>query len=188
MKNLLVVLAVLVGSVFAVNAQTATTSQTANEGFVGYSFMKENATFDRGLIRYDADNDSHGFNVAYTRYFGGTATKAGVVGVTGDFGAQFNNGENSMVTGLVGVTAKARNYKYVQPYVRALGGVARQHVHIHTLTDVSDYSAAFAVGTGLDINTKAYSRYKIRLGVDYLNTGFGGERQNNVRFTTGLVF
>lgn len=194
MKNLLVVLALVFGSAFAVAAQTPTTSQTANEGFVGYSFVRQNfetLTVDDETFNFNDSTDSHGVNAAYTRYFGGKANKAGVVGITGDLGFQFGSergNRTNLVTLMGGVTAKARNSKYVQPYVRGLAGVARQGVNIDNFGDYSDWSSAFALGGGVDFNVKKYSRYKVRVGVDYLNTGFAGERQNNLRFTTGLVF
>lgn len=171
-------------------AQTPTSSQTANEGFVGYSFVRQHvkAEVDNTTFRFHEDTDSHGVNAAYTRYFGGSATKAGVVGFTADLGANFANGEASLVTAMGGLTLKARNAKYVQPYVRGLAGVARQNVTRVNLRDNSDASFAYALGGGLDFNMSKYSRYKVRLGADYIGTSFGGERQNAVRFTTGVVF
>lgn len=188
MKNILAIFTLVFAFAFAANAQTATTSQTANEGFVGYSFLRQNVEVNRASLKFDTDTDSHGFNAGYTRYFGGSSRKAGVVGFTADLGANFDNGDASLVTVMGGLVAKARNGKYVQPYVRAMGGFSRQNVNRYNITDTSDITSAFALGTGLDINVKKYSRYKIRFGADYLNTGFKGERQNSVRLTTGLVF
>lgn len=190
MKKIIALFTMLVGFSIGAFAQTATESQTANEGFIGYSFVRQHvkAKDDLTSLRFHEDTDSHGFNAAYTRYFGGSATKAGTVGFTADLGANFAHGEANLVTLMGGLTAKARNSKYVQPYVRGLAGFARQNVTRVNITDNSDASFAYALGGGVDFNTGAYSRYKIRLGADYLNTGFNGERQNAVRIITGLTF
>jgi hypothetical protein len=190
MKNLFVILAMVFAFAFTATAQTATTSQTPNELFVGYSFVRQHvkADFNNTTLRFHEDTDSHGFNAAYTRYLGGSATKAGVFGITGDVGVNFADGEVNLATAMAGVTLKARNSKYVQPYVRALGGVARQHVTRVNLLDTGDVSGSYLLGGGLDVNLKAYSPYKLRFGADYLNTGFDGERQNSLRLTTGIVF
>lgn len=188
MKNTVAILALIIMSVFAVSAQTA---QSDNSFFVGYSFLREDVKFNTTpTVRFDRNTDSHGFNASYTRFFAGKGTKeANTVGFTADLGGNFDNKESaSLVTVMGGFTAQARNQKYFQPYARALGGVARQNVKLSNISDLSDVSAAFALGVGLDINTAKNSRYKVRLGADYLNTGFNGSRQNGVRLTTGFVF
>lgn len=188
MKKVIAILALTLVSAFAISAQAP---QTDNEGFVGYSFLRQDVKFNTTpVLRFDRNTDSHGFNTAYTRYFAGAGEKeANTVGFTADLGANFDSNNNaSLVTLMGGLTAQARNSKYVQPYVRALAGAARQNVKVNNITDFTDTSASFLVGTGLNLNLKANSRYKFRVGADWINTGFMGERQNGVRLTTGLVF
>ncbi|CAN5146089.1 hypothetical protein BH09PAT1_BH09PAT1_8090 [soil metagenome] len=188
MKNLIVVLTLMIGSVFASNAQTP---QTSNAGFVGYSFYTNDVAGKFGTLNYNKSTDAHGFNASYTRFFAGGTSKNTVntVGFTADFGANFNGkNESSLVTVMAGLTAQARNSKYVQPYARALAGVARQNVRLNNVIDFSDTSMAYALVGGLDFNLKAYSRYKLRVGADFLSTGFGGNRHSGTRITTGLVF
>lgn len=191
MKNFILALAFMVG-IFAVgaSAQTATSSQTANEGYVGYSFLRQHvkAQSDLSNLRFHEDTDSHGVVANYTRYLGGSATKAGVFGLTGEVGANFANSEATLVTAMGGITVKGRNFSYVQPSVRALIGGARERVTRTNLRDLSDVSLAYDLGGGVDLNFKKYSRYKLHLGADYINTNFNGERQNNIRVTTGLIF
>jgi hypothetical protein len=183
MKKLIALVVFVFAGVIAGQAQ-----QTNNEGYVGYQFLRQDVKFERPSIHFDENTDSHGVNAAYTYYFAGKKGKVNVLGITGEVGANFDNNEASLITAMGGLTLKARNSRYVQPYVHALGGVARQHVNRRNIFDTTDYSTAFAAGGGVDFNLKANSRYKVRFGADYLNTGFAGERQNAVRLSTGLVF
>lgn len=187
MKNLLIVLAMIVGSFGVANAQT---TQTANEGYVGYSFVRQHVKADvnNTTFRFHEDTDSHGVVAAYTRYFGGDTKRVGVVGFTGEVGANFNGDGATLVTAMGGLTAKARNSKYVQPFVKGLIGGAKENVTRTNLFDRSDVSLAYELGAGFDVNLAARSRYKLRFGADYINTGFRNERQNAVRLTTGIVF
>lgn len=188
MKNVIAILVLTFASVFAVSAQTP---QTDNAGFVGLSFYTNDVAGKVGNLTYNKATDAFGVNASYTRFFAGaSATRpANTVGFTADLGVNFNGAnEASLVTVMGGLTAQARNFKYVQPYARALAGVARQNVRLNNVTDFSDVSAAYALGGGLDFNLKANSRYKLRLGADYLNTGFNGQREGGARFTTGIVF
>jgi hypothetical protein len=184
MKLLLIMLLAFTGMVTA-----QTTTQTNNEGYVGYQFLRQDVKFERPSFTFQAPTDSHGVNVSYTRYLAKKG-EVGNVGLTVDVGANFKNDEVPLATLMGGVTFKARNQKYVQPFARGLVGVARENITVSNLPvfNRADYSAAFALGGGLDFNVKAHSRYKIRLGADYLNTGFDGARQNAVRLSTGLVF
>jgi hypothetical protein len=188
MKKILFIFTMLLVGAFGVNAQNH--PQSANEGFVGVSVVNSDikADFNSRTFSYDKHNTSVGVDASYTRYFGGTATKNGVVGLIGDVNFNFAHSEVALATGMAGVTVNARNAKYVQPFVRVMGGVGTQHVHVHTLPQPTDFSPAFDAGVGLDFHDSKYDRYKLRVAVDYLNTGFGGSRQNNLKFTTGLVF
>lgn len=188
MKKIFAVMILTLVGIVGVSAQTATDSQSANEGFIGYSFVRQGIDIDNPTFDLRDDANSHGVNASYTRYLYGTATKAGVIGLTADLGATFAGNGDNLVTGMVGVTLKARNNKTVQPYVRGLAGVGRQNVTMNNIQEFSGTAPVFAAGGGLDFNTKPYSRYKVRVGVDYLNTHFFKEMQHGVRFTTGIVF
>lgn len=186
MKKYILALFIMMVGVFGVSAQ----EQSNNEGFVGYSFVRQDVKVERPTLTFNKDTDSQGFNVAYTRYVGENEVKnkANVIGLTGNVSANFRGSDEVLVIATGGVVVKARNNKYVQPFLTAQAGAAKQNVKVSNLTELSDWSSAYVVGTGIDFNTKANSRYKIRVGVDYVNTGFFGERQHTARFTTGLVF
>lgn len=187
MKNTIMKLVLAVMVVFA-GVMGVSAQQTANEGYLGYSFLRQDVKFERPAFRFNENTDSHGVTASYTRYLNGSPKKVGTVGITGEVAANFDSNEASLVTVLGGIRAKARNMKYVQPSLKLVGGVARQHVNRRNITDTSDVSAAFAAGVGLDFVLKEGTRYKPFVGVDYLNTGFHGERQSGVRFNAGLVF
>ena len=183
MKNLIALTILVLAGAIGVSAQ-----QTANEGYVGYSFLRQNVKFERPVVDFNENTDSHGFMAAYTRYLDGTATRVGSVGITGEVAANFDSNEANVVTAMGGLRVKARNLNYVQPSFKVVGGVARQHVNRQNITDTSDLTAAFAAGVGVDLSTKKDTRYKLHLGADYLNTGFNGERQHGVRLNAGFVF
>lgn len=197
MKKLIFTAFIMVAGAFSALAQT---EQTNHEGYIGYSFVRQDVevtipTEWTGLpeFKFNKDTDSHGVNVGYTYYFNKkNSTKSGVVGVTGDVGVNFIGDGLALVTTMGGVTVKARNVNYFQPYVRALGGVSSQKVNIATINGRSispaDISGAWAVGGGADIGFKKGTRYKLRVGADFLQTGVLGERQNNVRLIAGVVF
>lgn len=182
-KKLFAVTIIALASVFAVNAQ-----KTQNEGYVGYNFIRQDVKFEKPAFKFNENTDSHGVSVGYTRYTKGDNDKVGVLGLTGEVTANFDNNEASVVTGLVGVTAKARNNSVVQPFVRGLVGGARQHVNRHNIKDATDISFAYDLGTGIDFAFKKDSRYALRTSVDYLNTSFNDNRQNAIRLGLGLVF
>jgi hypothetical protein len=180
-------IAIALGVACAPKSAAAQTPQTDNAGFVGASFYTSDVVGKVGNLGYNKSTDAFGVNASYTRFIAGGAVNT--IGLTADLGANFNGkNEASLVTVMGGITAQARNSKFVQPYVRALGGVARQSVRLNNVTDFSDASLSYMLGGGIDVNVAAHSRYKIRLGADYVNTGFNGSRQNGARFTTGLVF
>jgi len=183
-KVILATMLVLVGA-FGAMAQS---TQTANEFNVGYNFLRQDIKVERPVIAFNENTDSHGFTAGYTRYLGGDPTKISGVGVTGEVAANFDGNEATLVTAMGGITLKARNFEYVQPYARALGGVAKQNVNRGNLTNFSDVSAVFDLGGGLNFNLGQRSRYKVQVGADYVNTGFMGERQHGVRLSTGLIF
>lgn len=166
----------------------ATFAQDTSELAVGYQFLRQDVKFERPTLAFDENTDSHGAFANYTRYFGGTATRKGVVGLTGDVGVNVDNNEANLVTVLGGLTLKARNAKSIQPFVNVLGGVARQHVNRQNILDTTDITTAYAVGGGVDIGRDVDSRVRVRLGANYLNTGFNGARQNGVVLRAGLVF
>jgi hypothetical protein len=185
MRTFILATMLMLAGVLGVSAQTATTSQTANEGTIAYQFSRTGTDTTFG---FNDNTDTHGVNAQYTRYLGGSATKAGVVGLTGDLGVAFTGDRESTVTVMGGVTVKARNAKYVQPYMNALAGMGRQNVKFTVLPDANDWASVYAVGGGLAFNTSAYSRYKVVVGADYVNTGFFGERQHGARVKVGLNF
>jgi hypothetical protein len=187
MKNIIAIMVLMLAGIVGVSAQTPTTSQSANEGYVGVTVNRSDIK-DNTVLGVNRDTDSIGVNAGYTRYFGGSAVKAGVVGVGAELGYNFGENDSNQVTALGSLTLKARNNKYVQPYVRGLVGTARQNVQISNVLDVNDWSLAYGGGVGADFKFRKYSRYGARIGVDLVRTNFFGEHQNAVRGSLGFVF
>lgn len=163
-------------------------AQDRAELAVGYQFLRQDVKIERPTLAFNENTDSHGFYVNATRYFGGSAGRNGVLGLTGDVGVNIDNNEANLVTAMGGLTLKARNARYIQPFVNVLGGVARQHVNRQNILDTTDVSTAYALGGGVDIKPRSDSKVQLRLGANYLNTGFGGARQNSAVLRVGLVF
>jgi hypothetical protein len=197
MKNLILILTVMVVSVMGVSAQDARSSQGKNEFYIGASALQENvdrAYTDGGLLVIDDSRKSLGFTVGYDHYLGGNKAqgKAGIFGVGAEFDMTFNRDGVALGSFTYNGTLKARNAKYVQPYVKLGAGLARadfggSHFGNGVITG-AESSEIFKGGVGVDFNTKAYSRYKIRTGVNYETTTFGHDRQHNVRGTVAIVF
>lgn len=163
-------------------------AQNSKEVAVGYQFLRQDVKFEQPTLVFNENTDSHGFFVNGTHYFGDSGVGKGVFGLTADVGVNIDKNEANLVTALAGVTIKARNARVVQPFVNVLGGVARQHVNRQNLLDTTDISMAYAVGGGVDIKPRKDSKVQLRLGANYLNTGFNDTRQNGVVLRAGLVF
>jgi hypothetical protein len=180
LNNILFSLVLTLVAVGATFAQSTGKSDVA----VGYQFTRQDVKFEQQTLAFDENTDSHGF-YANGAYYPG---KAGVVGITGDVGVSIDSNEANLVTAMGGLTLKARNNKYVQPYVMGLAGVARQHVNRQNIFDTTDVSLAYGAGAGVDIKFRSDSKVKLQVGANYLNTGFNDQRQNAVQLRAGLVF
>lgn len=184
MKKLIFTTLFVLASVFAVSAQ-----QTQNQGVVAYNFSTSDVSVKRlNGTRFDSNTDSHGFTVGYTRFTKGKAGKVGTYGMTTEVTANIDSNEANQVTVMTGVVAQARNYSYVRPYARVLGGVARQHINRTNVYDTTDVSFALDGGVGVDFSPVKDGRYSFRTGFDVVNTSFNGERGNAYKFTAGIVF
>lgn len=183
MKKFLILTILTMAGILGVNAQSV---QTANEGYVGYSFLRQDVKFERPTFKFNENTDSHGFVGSYTRYVGGSETKAGVVGFTAEVGANIDSDGANYITALGGVTLKARNNKVVQPFVKVLGGVSRNSMDRFGTRNFDAIRPTGSLGGGVDFKIKG--RYQWRFGADYLFTQFASQYQNAVRLNTGLVF
>lgn len=167
-----------------------------NEFFIGYSF--ESADINSLTIN-PGRAGLHGINLEYTRNLNR------VVGLTADFsghikresltvgGVEFeHNPEQYNLMG--GLQFKARNQSRVAPFAHALIGVGffrgfsavrAPASNTYFFDDARAVSMAF--GGGLDIRMS--KRVAIRaIQADYNPTFFGAGRQNNFRFSFGVVF
>ena len=130
MKKLIFATILTIVGILGVNAQT-----TSNEGYVGYSFLRQDVKYNvTPVLKYNTNTDSNGVTFGGAHYF------AKNVGLTAD--VTINGGSNSasLVTVMAGGIAKARSMNYVQPYARLMGGVARQNVTRTNLKDFTDVS------------------------------------------------
>lgn len=178
MKKIFAILALTIISALGISAQAS-----KNEGYVGYSFLRQNVQYNvTPVLKFDTNTDSNGIT------FGGAHYITKNLGLTAD--ATINGGSNSasLVTVMVGGIAKARNLNFVQPYVRVLAGVGRQNVTRSNIKDFTDVQPVVDAGAGVDLYPKKGGKVGLRLGADLVNSGFNGNRTNSARLTAALVF
>jgi hypothetical protein len=75
----------------------------------------------------------------------------------------------------------------IQPYVQALFGGATINTTTIGFPPASTNAFALAVGGGLDLKIHRHIAFRV-LQADYFYTHFGGGTQNNMRFSSGVVF
>ena len=152
------------------------------EVFAGYQYFRLNT----GVSGVDSFN-LNGWNGALSGYF------HKYLGITADFSGAYGTpsvagiGINTKIhTFMFGPVIRLSNPTRLTPFVHALGGGA--HFSGSALgASASETDAAWAIGGGLDANFAP--RIGIRLAqFDYLQTRTGGDNQNNIRFSAGIVF
>lgn len=126
---------------------------------------------------------------------GGSGSIAGNLnnwfGVVGDFGGYKVTGLPSgldarMFTYLFGPRLSYRQVRAMTPFAQVLVGGAHASARLGGVSGSAN-AFAFTVGGGLDI--RASEHVAIRLvQTEYLLTRFGNQRQDNVRFSAGIVF
>jgi opacity protein-like surface antigen len=174
---------VLVSLIVAVLAGVSAAQDTtpAFDVFGGYSYLNtENLA--PGL-----DASGHGWEAAVTGHLNNW------VGVTGDFDGHYSDflGVNvSTYNFLFGPTISYRKPK-LTPYGHALFGASRVSIDLGLLgplgASATDTAFAMALGGGADWHVG--EKWSVRVAqLDYLMTRFASTSQNNLRFSTGLVF
>ena len=170
--------------------------------YIGGTYRRANleiATPTRSALRVDTVNDSWGVTGGYDHFLLGNKKtgKKGWLGVGIDFTATFHqNQPNGSVVAEVSshgvVTLQNRNAKRLQPYVRGGLGFGRTNFGGLTFVDgrLRNGNRTLSVigGGGIDVVMKG--RSKLRLGVDYQNTGYTDQdgREHNARGIIALVF
>ncbi len=167
-------LSLLMISVFALSVQAQTPQA---EVFGGYSFF-----------RLNPGQGASGENVPA----GWHASVAGNInewfGIAGDFSGHYKDimgVDTSAHSFTFGPRITSRGDENFQPFAHAQFGAARISASALGIS-VSDTVFAMNLGGGVDI--KAGDRFSWRAAqFDYVLTRFGGESQNNFRFSTGIV-
>lgn len=181
MRKLVVICVVLLGLSGLAAAQDTV---PAFDVFGGYSYLN---TEDIVPAPFSFDLSGHGWEAA------GTANLNNWFGVTGDLSGYYSDflgvGVNAY-NFLFGPTVSYRKPK-LTPYAHALFGASRVSVDLGLLgplgASATDSAFAMALGGGADWHVG--ERWSVRVAqVDYLVTRFASDSQNNVRFSTGLVF
>ncbi len=173
MKKLLIVFSILLlGGTFAA------AQESKAEVFGGYSFLRFNRPATIGNFANLDGTNTNGWNAALTgnvnRYFGITAD------FSGHYGEIFPGGGN-LHNFLFGPQLRLPAGR-ASLFVHALGGTSHNSGNFVG----SQTSAAYAFGGGLD--WKVRDHVSLRVGqLDYIGTHFVDQRQDNVRFSTGLV-
>jgi opacity protein-like surface antigen len=154
--------------------------------FAGYSFLRENPS-TAGVSSFSLNGGSASFAYNANNWLSGVA----------DFGGYHNGNilstgtSGTLSTYLFGPRISYRRHERITPFGEVLFGVAHASASIAG-TSGSDNAFAMSIGGGVDY--KLSDHFAIRpVKVDYLmtrfsETGTGGQTQNNLRFSTGIVF
>lgn len=176
--------ALLLATISIIGASVASAQERNVQGYVGVQAIRVNPDVRQPKFKFDRTTDTVGVNASVTDFL------AKSVGLTGEFGANFDGGfhDSSLITGLGGVTIQARNERF-QPFARALGGFARSNAdsELKGAVNLTDYSPAFAVGGGLDIKLSDNIALRV-VQADYLQTRSFDSVQHNLRVGAGLRF
>lgn len=160
------------------------------EAFVGYSHLTVRPT-DTGLGDFKLNGGDFQGALAFSKWISAVAD----IGVYAT-GHQASNTIGIDIYGLTtsylfGPRISYRRWSRFTPFGQALFGVAHAGPDLFATTS-SQNSFAFSAGGGLDFRVKEH--FAIRpIEVDYLRTRFseqndGTQVQNNIRYSTGIVF
>jgi opacity protein-like surface antigen len=184
MKLKLLVSLLAVVSLFGVSAYAQDTPKV--DIFAGYSYLRENPS-TAGVSSFSMNGGSASIAYNANNWLSGVA----------DFGAYHNGNilgtgtSGTISTYLFGPRISYRRHERITPFGEVLFGVAHASASIAG-TSGSDNAFAMSVGAGVDY--KLGTHFAIRpVKVDYLmtrfnETGTGGQTQNNLRVSTGIVF
>ncbi len=136
--------------------------------FGGYSYLR--------LKSAGTTTNTNGWEVSGT-------LKNSWLGLTADFSGHYGTtlGSNSSLQTFLFGPQLSLPLPVFSPFAHVLVGGARE-----TLGNVSDTAFATAVGGGVDTHLGPLLSYRL-FQVDYLATHFGGNTQNQLRISTGLV-
>jgi opacity protein-like surface antigen len=168
-------LVVLSGVAFGQDAPRA-------EVFGGYQYFRASS----GTPGIDSLN-LNGWNASFSGYF------THYFGVTGDFSGAYGTptilgfGVNTKVhTYMFGPVVRLTNASKFTPFAHVLFGGGHISGEVAGVS-ASDNGFTWAGGGGLDVNLN--SRVAVRAAqADFLQTRFGGDSQNNFRYSAGVVF
>lgn len=189
-------------------AAQSTTDYPKWEFFVGYTHERIDSGADRldtnrdlfGNATVDFDPVRLGFNGFTTEVVGNVHRNIGIVAnVSGSYHrATFTdiltnrpfNTRLSQYDILFGPRYNFRNKSSVTPFAHALFGIAHFRATSNDFFSGdadSETDFAMAIGGGLDV--RASRKIDVRaIQFDYLPTFFGTQRQDNLRFSTGVKF
>jgi opacity protein-like surface antigen len=172
-RKLIVLLAILMLSgVFAAAQENAAKFDL----FGGYSYFNGSSSGAASRFSLNGWNAQGTYN--FTRWLGATADFGGY------YGSPFKVSANDY-TFLFGPTINVRTPHFT-PFVHALFGVDRFHAAALG-GSINDTAFAMAMGGGVDIPVKGM--FSIRAGqIDWMRTDHFNNAQNNLRFSTGVVF
>jgi opacity protein-like surface antigen len=178
MRKLSIVLAIMV--FFCVGAFAQTDSKA--DVFGGYQFTSVDDSLNgNGHVALN------GWNTSVTGYlkpnFGITADISGAYGTPNEFGFDVKTSDYFY---LFGPTFRTTGNDRASLFAHALFGAAHAKGDIGGIT-ATDNAFAMAFGGGLDL--KSTKNISLRVGqFDYLYSHFSGEKQNNFRYSAGVVF
>jgi outer membrane immunogenic protein len=155
--------------------------------FAGYSYLRANPD-TTGLSSFSMNGGSAALSYNANHWFSGVA----------DFGGYHANNilgtgvDGTLSTYLFGPRVSYRRDSRVTPFGQVLFGVA--HIGGNNGLGFSSSNNSFAMTVGGGVDIRLSDRFSVRpVQVEYLLThfnelGLGAQNQNNLRFSTGIVF
>lgn len=169
MKRFLLLAAALVLLALPVMAQDAPTAEI----FGGYQYTRINPGSPATAQNYN------GWDASLTGFMGDSKMFGLTADVSGAY-KSFGGVSTSDHFFLFGPTIAGHGK--LSPFAHTLFGISH-----YSVAGVTDNAFAWALGGGLDV--QATQHVSIRLAqFDYLMTRHGGDSQNNVRYSAGIVF
>jgi opacity protein-like surface antigen len=179
-----------------VTAPVLAQDEARAELFGGYQWLRASTGAPvSGIDHFSLNGWNASFSGFFNRYLGVTGDFSGTYGtpsvdvpLLGRIGV-----DTHLYTYMVGPVVRAPNDGPIQPFAHVLFGAAyvggSAGIPVFGGLSVGDTDTGFAWAAGGGVDFKVSPRFAIRAAqFDFLQTHIGGDSQNNIRYSGGIVF